>query len=169
MSQYRFIDAHRATYSLRLLCRALSVPASSYHRWDTEGRDAQQRRDDAVELLVGEIRRVFEASGESYGAIKVRRQLARDGVRCTSRRTAELMAANDMTGISGRDKITTTTRRDRLAAPFPDLVRRAFQPTDPNTLWYGDIERHEALLNLAVVEGHRLQVVAAGWVKLRAA
>lgn len=135
VSQYPVIDAHRATYSLRLLCRALSVAASSYHRWDAEGRHAKKRRDDAVEQLVGEIRRVFVASGETYGAIKVREQLARDGVRCTSSRTAEPMAANDMTGISGRDKTTTTTRRDRLAAPLPDLVGREFQPAEPTTLW----------------------------------
>jgi hypothetical protein len=32
-----------------------------------------------------------------------------------------------------------------------------------------DIERHEALLNRAVVRGHRLQLVAASRKKLRAA
>ena len=36
-------------------------------------------------------------------------------------------------------------------------------------LWVYDFERHEALLNRAVVRGHRLRLVAAGWVKLRAA
>ena len=139
MSQYRFIDTHRASFPLKMLCRVLSVPASSYHRWDAEGRDAQQRRDDARDLLVGEIRRVFHGSGETYGAIKVHKQLLRDGVRCTVRRVAELMAANAMAGVSGRDKSTTTTRRDRLAAPFEDHVGRNFQPPEPNTVWYGDI------------------------------
>jgi hypothetical protein len=38
-----------------------------------------------------------------------------------------------------------TTRRDRMQAPFPDLVNRGFQPAGMNTVWYGDIERHEAL------------------------
>ncbi len=33
----------------------------------------------------------------------------------------------------------TTTRRDRLAALFPDLARRRFQPDAPDTLWYGDV------------------------------
>jgi myo-inositol-1(or 4)-monophosphatase len=32
-----------------------------------------------------------------------------------------------------------------------------------------DIERHEALLDLAVVKGHRLRLVVAGRLKLRAA
>jgi len=29
--------------------------------------------------------------------------------------------------------------------------------------WEGDLVRHEALLNRAVMKGHRLQPVAAGW------
>ena len=49
-----------------------------------------------------------------------------------------------------------------------DLVKRNFTADAPNELWLGDIERHEALLNRAVVKGHRL-AVAASVVKLRAA
>ena len=50
-----------------------------------------------------------------------------------------------------------------------DLVQRDFHAQLPNTLWFTDIERHEALLNRAVVKGHRLRSVVAGRVKLRAA
>ena len=32
----------------------------------------------------------------------------------------------------------------------------------PNHVWCADLERHEALLNLAVVKDHRRQPVAAG-------
>ena len=39
--------------------------------------------------------------------------------------------------------------------------------TEPGVVW--DIERHEALLNRAVVKGHRHRLVAAGRLKLRAA
>jgi hypothetical protein len=50
-----------------------------------------------------------------------------------------------------------------------DLVRKVSTADGPNRLWLTDIERHEALTNRAVVKGHRLQPVAAGWSKLRAA
>jgi transposase InsO family protein len=46
--------------------------------------------------------------------------------------------------------------------PAMDLVDRRFARTAPNQLWVTDIERHEALLNRAVVEGHRGRSVAAG-------
>ena len=38
-----------------------------------------------------------------------------------------------------------------------------------NQVWATDIERHEALLNLAVVRDHRLMLVAESMLKLRAA
>jgi transposase InsO family protein len=50
-----------------------------------------------------------------------------------------------------------------------DLVRRNFTAEAPNRLWLADIERHEALPNPVVVKGHRLRLVAAGRLKLRAA
>ena len=52
---------------------------------------------------------------------------------------AALTAQGRIQGLSGREHCTTTTRRDRLAAPFPDLVGRLFLPEDPNVTWYGDI------------------------------
>jgi hypothetical protein len=36
-------------------------------------------------------------------------------------------------------------------------------------MWLGDVERHEAFPNRAVVKGHGLRLVAAGRLKLRAA
>lgn len=50
----------------------------------------------------------------------------------------------------------------RGAPAHDDLVRRVFTAEEPNQLWLTDIERHEALSNLAVVKGHRHRLVAAG-------
>ena len=74
-------------------------------------------------------------------------------------------------GLSGvsRRKGPRTTRRDPKARPAPDLVERRFDADGPDRLWVADIERHEALLNLAVVRDHRHRPVAAGRPKLRAA
>ena len=50
-----------------------------------------------------------------------------------------------------------------------DLLDRDFTAQAPNRVWVTDFERHEALLNRAVVRGHRLRLVAAGRMKLGAA
>ena len=76
-----------------------------------------------------------------------------------------------MPGMAGRCR----QRRVRTTFPgpddyvIPDLVGRVFTPGAPDVAWCQDIERHEALLNRAVVKGHRLALVAAGVEKLRAA
>jgi hypothetical protein len=41
-------------------------------------------------------------------------------------------------------------------------VQRQFTAGAASELWVTDFERHEAFLNLAVVEGHRSRLVAAG-------
>jgi len=81
------------------------------------------------------------------------------------KRVARLMRASCLQGLY--------RRRSRRAAARPategDLVARQFAVEAPDRLWFTDIERHEALWNPAVVKGHRLRLVAAGRLKLRAA
>jgi hypothetical protein len=43
------------------------------------------------------------------------------------------------------------------------VQRQPWPEYRPNQVWGWDVERHEALLDRAVVKGHRLQPVAAGW------
>jgi putative transposase len=68
-----------------------------------------------------------------------------------------------------RGKTRRTTTPD-AGVPWPaDLVDRDFAAQRPNRLWVADLERHEALPDRAVMEGHRRRPVAAGRLKLRAA
>jgi hypothetical protein len=52
------------------------------------------------------------------------------------------------------------TKSDETAAPLPDLVGRLFDPDHTDVTWVGDVERHEALQDRAVVKGHRLRALA---------
>ena len=65
-------------------------------------------------------------------------------------------------GCSRGARKPRTTIPDRDASVAPDLLNRDFTATRPDQRWVADIERHEALLNRAVVKGHRLRLVAAG-------
>ena len=87
-------------------------------------------------MLVDQIRVVWDGSDETHGADKVHGQLRRDGLIVALRTFAELMGEAGMAGLSGRERTTTTTRRDRLEAPLPDLVERNIQSavrTTPGT------------------------------------
>jgi putative transposase len=61
------------------------------------------------------------------------------------------------------------SRERRRQATHPARVKPELLADGPSQVWTWDIERHEALLNRAVVKGHRHRLVAAGRVKLRAA
>ena len=57
----------------------------------------------------------------------------------------------------------------RRQASHPPRAVPELQATAPRQVYSWDIERHEALLNRAVVKGHRLRLVAASRKKLGAA
>lgn len=61
------------------------------------------------------------------------------------------------------------TGERRRQATHPASVKPELIARGPNEVYSWDIERHEALLNRAVMKGHRLRLVAASRKKLRAA
>jgi hypothetical protein len=102
------------------------------------------------------------------GVPRIHAELLEEGTRVSRKPIARLMRQAGLEEVSQRKRVRTTQRRED-ARPVPDLIERDFVAEGPDRLWVADIERHEALLNLAVVEGHRLWPVAAGRKKLRAA
>jgi transposase InsO family protein len=134
-----FIDDHRAAYGVEPICKVLPIAPSTYHdhaakRLDPTRLSARAQRD---RTLKPEIARVFAENFEVYGARKVWRQLAREGVtiaRCTVER---LMGDMGLHGVI-RGKPVRTTIQDK-AAPCPlDHVNRVFHAPAPNRLWLSD-------------------------------
>jgi putative transposase len=116
--------------------------------------------DELVRLIV----QIYDGSHQTYGAVRVNDELREEhGVRVGRKRVARLMRQRGIKGIPGQGRTRRTTIPDAKQPPAPDLVERRFVADRPNMLWLADIERHEALSNRAVVKGHRLQPVAAGW------
>jgi transposase InsO family protein len=136
---YRFIDTEKANYPIRILCRVLEVPQSSYFDWHRSGRHTAAVRAAANSVIVDEIRAVHAASDGTYGAVKIHDQLQKRGRRIACRQVAELMREHRIYGVSGREPGIRTTITDRGPCRFPDLVERRFQPCRPDVVWYGDI------------------------------
>ena len=139
MSKYAFIDAQKANFPIRLLCRVFAVPESSYFDWDSTGRDRAAQRGADTAVLVEEIRKIHVDSEATFGSPRVHDALRKAGRTVTLRRVADVMAAAGIVGLTGREHCTRTTRRDRMQAPFPDLVQRNFLPAAPDLVWYGDV------------------------------
>ncbi len=136
---WAFIDEHRKRFGVEPLCHALRVAPSAYWRHAARLRNPDLRSDRAKqdETLSVDIRRVWHANREVYGADKVWRQMHREEqpvARCTVERLMQSM------GLQGavRGKRVRTTYPDP-AAPNPrDLVNRQFKADRPNQLWVAD-------------------------------
>lgn len=118
----------------------MQIAPSAYRRHAVEQRRPELRchRAKRDEVLLPEIRRVWEFNMQVYGADKVWRQLNREQVyvaRCTVER---LMQRHDMQGVSrGRKKVWTTVTDPAQSRPA-DLVKRKFVADRPNQLWVSD-------------------------------
>ncbi len=136
----RFIDEHKREYGVEPICEVLPIAPSTYYKAkdveaNPELRSARRKRD---EQLAVEIKRVWEANFEVYGARKVWRQLNREGfsiARCTTER---LMRSLGLQGTTRGKVVRTTIPDGRCDRPL-DLVDRDFRADRPNQLWVADI------------------------------
>lgn len=94
----------------------------------------------------------------------VQATLARRGIHVARKRVARLMRQEGLSGLVKRKRGKTTVRVPGIATA-PDLVRREWNPTQPNRLWVADItycRSWEGWLYLAaVLDCHSRKVV--GW------
>jgi putative transposase len=77
-----FINEHREAYGVESICAELPIAPSTYYEYKARERDVKRisERERRDEWLREEIQRVYQASRERYGARKVWRHLAREGV-----------------------------------------------------------------------------------------
>ena len=135
-----FIDAHRATYGVEPICAVVPIAPSTYYavkagQRDPTRRSARAKRD---EILRPAIERTWIMNRRAYGAIKVWKELHRQGTsvaRCT---VARLMKAAGLRGVVRGRRVKTTVPAPVAERPR-DLVRRQFQATRPNQLWVSDL------------------------------
>jgi len=135
----------------------LEIAPSTY--WSAKTRPPSARAvSDA--LLAPLLVALFVANYSVYGRRKLTKAARRAGLDVGRDQVARLMRREGIRGAS-RARKRFTTRSDPAAVRAPDLVKRDFTASRPDRTWVTDFERHEALLNPAVMKGHRLRLVAA--------
>jgi transposase InsO family protein len=86
---------------------------------------------------MGEIHRVWDANFQVYGAVKVWRQLSREGIgvaRCTLER---LMQRMGLEGARRGKRVRTTVAGSSAPCPL-NRVNQQFRAERPNQLWVSD-------------------------------
>jgi len=148
--RFRFIEAEKAYYPIRLLCRCLAVSRSGYYAWRRRAPSARVKQDARLRV---EVAASHSASRRTYGSPRILRDLREDGHRVSRKRVARLMRELGLEGRRRRRFRATTDSRH----PFPvapNVLMRDFVVDAPDTVWLTDITylaTLEGWLYLAVI------------------
>jgi len=148
--RFEFIEAEKAMFPIRLMCRVLRVTASGFYAWRTRPESKRAIRD---RQLTVKVRAFHAASRGTYGSPRILEDLQEDGEKVSRKRVARLMRENELTGqMPRRFRRTTDSKHDLPVAE--NVLQRDFNPEAPNRVWAADISyvrTWEGWLYLAVV------------------
>ena len=148
--RFRFVDAEKAFYPVRLLCRCLAVSRGGYYAW-RKRRVSDRAREDA--RLAVEIAASHAESRRTYGSPRVLRDLRDQGRRVSRKRVARLM--RELGLVARRRRRFRATTDSKHAFPVAsNVLMREFEVPAPNTAWVTDITyvaTGEGWLYLAVI------------------
>lgn len=149
--RYAQIETLFAAYPVRRVCRLLGVAPSGYYRY-VQHQPSRHAQDDAI--LLGEIRRIFVESHETYGSPRIHAALKQAGYRVARKRVERLMCEDKLVPHMVK-RLQGTTRRNPAHAQSPNLLGQHFAATAPNRVWLTDtteLRSQEGVRYLAAVE-----------------
>lgn len=148
--RYAFVLEQSNRYSVTRLCSVLIVSRRGYYDWL---KRPVSKCELANERLLKEIRRVFYANRQVYGAPRVHRTLIEQDMGCGLNRVARLMKREGLVPKTVKQyRVTTDSRNSR--DPAPNMLAREFDASRANEKWVADvtfIPTREGWIFLAVV------------------
>lgn len=117
------------------MCRALDVSRSGYY-WRRGA--AVSSREQENQVLLNQIKEIFENSRRTYGSPRVTEELQERGFHCGRHRVARLMRR---AGIQAKVKkrFRAKGHKGKRFVGVPNLVQRVFSAPQANRLWLADI------------------------------
>ncbi|WP_139386004.1 IS3 family transposase [Salmonella enterica] len=147
--RYAFIRDNTHCWPVRLLCRVLDVHPSGFYAWLQQ---PHSQREQANQMLTGQIKQFWLESGCVYGYRKIHLDLRDTGQQCGVNRVWRLMKRAGIKAQVGYRSPRARKGEDSIVAP--DRLQRQFNPDAPDERWVTDItyiRTHEGWLYLAVV------------------
>ena len=150
--RYAFVKRHSTrSYPVRFLCEICKVSSSGYYEWLSRKESARSRENRALTV---QIRALFEESDSTYGAIRIRRELKKQGAKCGKNRVARIMRKESLVSVHRKKFHPCTTNSKHRLPVAPNIVSQDFSASAPNEKWGGDISyipTGEGFLYLAVI------------------
>jgi putative transposase len=159
---FRFIEAHKDQWPVRVLCETLEVSPSGFYSWLKRPPSLQEQRREA---LAGRIKEIHAQARGCYGSPRVHAALeGADGARSVNT-VAKIMHDNGIRAKTARRFRCRTTDSAHSLPVAGNILGRQFDPSGPNQAWVADITyvpTGEGWLYLAVVEDLFSRMIV-GW------
>ncbi len=148
--KYSFVAEHRLIFSIRAMCRCLSVQPSGFYAWLKAPLSRRAQEDERQAKLVKDA---WEVSGKVYGYRKLHDDLMDIGETCCRNRVARLaQIAGIRAQIGNKKRPGKYGGKPSLAVD--NTLDRQFDVEAPDKAWVTDItyiRTHEGFAYLAVV------------------
>ncbi len=136
MSRYRFIDAHREQYPVRLLCQVVAVPASGYY----VGQQGQQQTlVKSVTAWETALVKAFGRHKRRYGTRRLQVALRQKGYRVGRQRLRAAMRRRGLHALQPKAFTPRTTDSTHGLRCAPNRLLDQPKPTQANQVWVSDI------------------------------
>ena len=122
MSCYRFIEAQRSQYPVRLLCQIIAVPANGYYAWQQAQEQVDEKQSPAwKESLV----KVFGCQKRRYDTRRLQVALRRKGYRVGRQRLRGAMRRRGLHAL--QPKAFTPRTTDSMHGRRPESLAQSAQ------------------------------------------
>jgi len=118
-----------------MMCRSLGVSRSTFYAWNSRPVSLRKKTD---EWILPIIKQYHKSSRETYGSLRITRDLKEAGETVGHNRVARIMRENNIYAKPKR-KWKATTDSNHLMPVAENLLNRQFKTDLPNKVWVGDI------------------------------
>ena len=133
--KYAMIKEESGLFSLKLMCRMLSVSVSGYYAWLNRKPCARKQRDHD---LSKKIKAIFDDEKGRAGAPRITRRLNHEGESVGKHSVARIMRKNGWRAKAAK-KFKATTNSNHQLSVAPNLLQQNFFAYKPNEKWVSDI------------------------------
>ena len=133
--KFGFIAKHRNIWPVAWLCNAIGASRSGFHAWQNRSPSDRSRSDEAVGR---QVKASFLGSDRTYGARRVWKDLAAEGVFSGLHRIERLMRLQALKARPRRRRLPPDLGERQAGAIAPNVLDRGFEAPAPNRKWIAD-------------------------------
>ena len=133
--KFSFVAKHRGIWAVDWMCGALGVSRGGFYAWLTRPRSKRSRDN---EELSSKVRESFLASDRTYGARRIQKDIAADGVFSGLHRIERLMRLQALKARPRRRRLPPDLGDRPLGSIAPNVLDRGFEASEPNRKWIAD-------------------------------